>query len=111
MFKNNILFSILLILFETSFCSTQTLSPTTTTIVNLTFSFNNLEIIDVYCKTYWIRCLSISVLLGVLVLCTIIGNAFVIAAVVLDRNLHNVANHLIVSLAVADLMVATMVSH
>ena len=62
-----------------------------------------------YCQVFQLRCLGISLVLTVLILCTIIGNAFVIAAVVLDRNLNNVANHLIVSLAVADLMVATMV--
>lgn len=34
---------------------------------------------------------------------------FVIAAILLERNLQNVANYLIVSLAVADLMVACLV--
>jgi len=33
----------------------------------------------------------------------------VIAAILLERNLQNVANYLIVSLAVADLMVACLV--
>lgn len=37
------------------------------------------------------------------------GNALVIAAILLERNLQNVANYLIVSLAVADLMVACLV--
>lgn len=37
------------------------------------------------------------------------GNVFVIAAILLERNLQNVANYLIVSLAVADLMVACLV--
>lgn len=37
------------------------------------------------------------------------GNVFVIAAILLQRNLQNVANYLIVSLAVADLMVACLV--
>ena len=53
--------------------------------------------------------LLLTILLGLIILCTIIGNAFVIAAIVLERNLRNVANYLIVSLAVADLMVAIMV--
>ncbi|KAK3108104.1 hypothetical protein FSP39_001281 [Pinctada imbricata] len=44
-----------------------------------------------------------------MILVTIVGNAFVIAAVLLEKNLHNVANYLILSLAVADLMVATLV--
>ena len=43
-------------------------------------------------------------LLGTIILATIIGNVFVIAAVVLERNLRNVANYLIASLAVADLV-------
>lgn len=65
---------------------------------------------DPYCTVYWGRCTGISVVLGFIILCTIVGNSFVIAAVVLERNLHNVANYLIVSLAVADLMVAITVS-
>lgn len=37
------------------------------------------------------------------------GNVFVIAAILIEKNLQNVANYLIVSLAVADLMVACLV--
>ena len=40
---------------------------------------------------------------------TPIGNVFVIAAILLERHLHSVANYLIVSLAVADLLVACLV--
>ncbi|OWF39387.1 5-hydroxytryptamine receptor-like [Mizuhopecten yessoensis] len=50
-----------------------------------------------------------SIILGLMILATIIGNVFVIAAIILEKNLHNVANYLILSLAVADLMVATLV--
>jgi len=50
-----------------------------------------------------------SLLLGVIILATIVGNVFVIAAIVLERNLRNVANYLIASLAVADLLVAALV--
>ncbi|XP_018025412.1 5-hydroxytryptamine receptor 2A [Hyalella azteca] len=50
-----------------------------------------------------------SVVLGVMILTTVIGNVFVIAAILLERNLQQVANFLIVSLAVADLMVACLV--
>ncbi|GLV36005.1 5-hydroxytryptamine (serotonin) receptor 1A [Carabus blaptoides fortunei] len=50
-----------------------------------------------------------SVFLGLMILITVIGNVFVIAAILLERNLQNVANYLIVSLAVADLMVACLV--
>ncbi|XP_022918196.2 5-hydroxytryptamine receptor-like isoform X1 [Onthophagus taurus] len=51
----------------------------------------------------------LSILLGLMILVTVIGNVFVIAAILLERNLQNVANYLIVSLAVADLMVACLV--
>ena len=37
------------------------------------------------------------------------GNGFVIAAILLDRHLQSVANYLILSLAVADLLVALLV--
>ena len=48
--------------------------------------------------------------LGGVILATIIGNAFVIAAVVLERHLRShVANYLVASLAVADLLVALLV--
>ncbi len=40
---------------------------------------------------------------------SISGNVFVIAAILIEKNLQNVANYLIVSLAVADLMVACLV--
>lgn len=39
----------------------------------------------------------------------ITGNVFVIAAILLERNLQSVSNHLILSLAVADLLVACLV--
>ncbi|CAB3362046.1 Hypothetical predicted protein [Cloeon dipterum] len=50
-----------------------------------------------------------SVILGLMILITVIGNVFVIAAILLERHLQSVANYLIVSLAVADLMVACLV--
>lgn len=50
-----------------------------------------------------------SVVLGLMILATVIGNVFVIAAILMERNLQSVANYLIVSLAVADLMVACLV--
>ena len=37
--------------------------------------------------------------LGTMILLTIIGNVFVIAAIILEKNLHSVANYLITSLA------------
>ena len=50
-----------------------------------------------------------SAVLGAIILATIVGNVFVIAAIVLERNLRNVANYLIASLSVADLLVAALV--
>ncbi|GAB0100820.1 5-hydroxytryptamine receptor 2A-like [Sergentomyia squamirostris] len=50
-----------------------------------------------------------SIILGLMILITVIGNVFVIAAIILERNLQNVANYLVASLAVADLFVACLV--
>ncbi|XP_066141966.1 5-hydroxytryptamine receptor-like [Euwallacea fornicatus] len=50
-----------------------------------------------------------AILLGLIILATVIGNVFVIAAILLERNLQSVANYLILSLAVADLLVACLV--
>ena len=38
-----------------------------------------------------------------------LGNVFVMMAILLDRQLQSVANYLILSLAVADLLVAVLV--
>ncbi|XP_043270642.1 5-hydroxytryptamine receptor-like isoform X2 [Venturia canescens] len=48
-------------------------------------------------------------ILSLVILFTIVGNVFVIAAILLERNLQSVANYLILSLAVADLLVALLV--
>lgn len=50
-----------------------------------------------------------SLLLGALILFAILGNTCVIAAIALERSLQNVANYLIGSLAVTDLMVSVLV--
>ncbi|KAG6940959.1 5-hydroxytryptamine receptor 1A [Chelydra serpentina] len=50
-----------------------------------------------------------SLFLGTLILCALLGNACVIAAIALERSLQNVANYLIGSLAVTDLMVSVLV--
>ena len=62
-----------------------------------------------FCNDTLFKCIGLSILLGLLIICTIIGNSFVIAAVILERNLHNLGNYLIVSLAFSDLTVAIMV--
>ncbi|TDG51850.1 hypothetical protein AWZ03_001910 [Drosophila navojoa] len=59
--------------------------------------------------TQLLRMAITTVLLGLMILVTIIGNVFVIAAIILERNLQNVANYLVASLAVADLFVACLV--
>uniref|UniRef100_A0A8C1R4Z5 5-hydroxytryptamine (serotonin) receptor 1A a n=1 Tax=Cyprinus carpio TaxID=7962 RepID=A0A8C1R4Z5_CYPCA len=56
--------------------------------------------------SYQIIC---SLLLAALILFAILGNACVIAAIALERSLQNVANYLIGSLAVTDLMVSVLV--
>uniref|UniRef100_A0A8C8VKC1 5-hydroxytryptamine receptor 1A n=1 Tax=Pelusios castaneus TaxID=367368 RepID=A0A8C8VKC1_9SAUR len=50
-----------------------------------------------------------SLALGALILCALLGNACVVAAIALERSLQNVANYLIGSLAVADLLVSVLV--
>lgn len=52
---------------------------------------------------YW------SILFGLLALATLFGNSLVIMAVRKFKNLQSVTNYLIVSLAVADIMVGTAV--
>lgn len=53
--------------------------------------------------------LFVSIALGCLILATIIGNIFVISAIILEKNLKSVGNYLVLSLAVTDLMVACLV--
>ena len=55
------------------------------------------------------RTLLLSLFLGLLILTTIIGNVFVIVAILIERNLRSLGNYLVFSLAVADLMVACLV--
>ena len=62
------------------------------------------------CDDSMSKCVMLAIIFGLLILFTIIGNLFVIAAIYLEKNLHSVANYLIVSLAIADLMVAIMVN-
>lgn len=51
----------------------------------------------------------ICLILGILIAATIIGNVFVMVAIVKDRNLNNISNYLVFSLALADLLVALLV--
>lgn len=50
-----------------------------------------------------------AIALTVIIISTIIGNVFVIVAIVRERSLQSTANHLIISLAVADLLVSCLV--
>ncbi|KAL4222913.1 G-protein coupled receptor [Mactra antiquata] len=52
---------------------------------------------------------TICIVLSVMILATIMGNVFVIAAIILERSLQGVSNYLILSLAVTDLLVAACV--
>jgi len=56
-----------------------------------------------------VRLFSTLIILGMIILAAIVGNIFVITAIAIDRNLRTVANYLIASLAVADLLVAALV--
>ncbi|RWS11365.1 5-hydroxytryptamine receptor-like protein [Dinothrombium tinctorium] len=51
----------------------------------------------------------ISVGLGIVILCTAIGNLFVIYAIITDRILRRVSNYLVLSLATTDLILACTV--
>jgi hypothetical protein len=50
-----------------------------------------------------------SIVLSILTICTVIGNILVMAAVLLERNLRTPANYLVLSLALADCLVACLV--
>ncbi|CAL1297845.1 unnamed protein product [Larinioides sclopetarius] len=51
----------------------------------------------------------LSILLSFIILTTIAGNIFVLAAILRERNLQTLSNYLVFSLAIADLMVACLV--
>lgn len=53
--------------------------------------------------------LLLSVVLGLFILLTIIGNLFVMVAILVEKHLKTAANALVFSLALADLMVACLV--
>lgn len=52
---------------------------------------------------------TVSIVLSLVIVATVIGNIFVMAAILMERNLRTVSNYLVLSLAVADLMVACLV--
>ncbi|XP_071044294.1 5-hydroxytryptamine receptor-like [Parasteatoda tepidariorum] len=56
-----------------------------------------------------VKAVIITGLLSSTTMATIVGNLFVIFAILMDRNLQTVGNYLVLSLAVADLMVALLV--
>jgi len=81
--------------------------PTQTTV-----SAENATTIDVRSFTPGVSTVRLFVtvaVLGAIILAAIIGNIFVITAIAVERNLRTVANYLIASLAVADLLVAALV--
>lgn len=66
---------------------------------------NLMKIHSEFSPLLWI----ISILLSSIIFCTFVGNLFVIVAIKIDKNLQTTANHLVLSLACADLMVACLV--
>jgi len=56
-----------------------------------------------------LRLFATIIVIGTIILAAIVGNIFVITAIAVERNLRTVANYLIASLAVADLLVAALV--
>ncbi|XP_006825970.2 5-hydroxytryptamine receptor 1A-like [Saccoglossus kowalevskii] len=75
------------------------------TLVNITVNVTE-EVADVRITTEKIVGV---VFVFFLVVFTVIGNVFVLSAIMLERNLRTVPNYMIGSLAVADLLVATLV--
>ncbi|KAI1299274.1 5-hydroxytryptamine receptor [Halotydeus destructor] len=53
--------------------------------------------------------ISLAILLSLLILTTLVGNIFVVFAILTDKNLKRIGNYLILSLAVADFFVAVTV--
>lgn len=53
--------------------------------------------------------LCLTLLLSTVILATVVGNVLVLAAIVRERNLQTLSNHLVFSLAIADLLVAVLV--
>lgn len=53
--------------------------------------------------------LILAIILIMLMLTTAIGNLFVIVAILIERNLQTIGNYLVLSLAIADLLVACLV--
>ncbi|VDK37801.1 unnamed protein product [Taenia asiatica] len=57
----------------------------------------------------WAHVYIVSIFLGFLIVCIVCGNALVVLAVLTERHLRIVSNYLILSLAMADLLVAVVV--
>lgn len=51
----------------------------------------------------------LAIILVMLMLTTAVGNLFVIVAILIERNLRTIGNYLVLSLAIADLLVACLV--
>ncbi|GFU10690.1 5-hydroxytryptamine receptor [Nephila pilipes] len=64
---------------------------------------------DITSSSELIRLAGMCLALGILISATVIGNVFVMVAIVRDRNLNNLSNYLVFSLALADLLVALLV--
>ncbi|CAH8546632.1 unnamed protein product [Heterobilharzia americana] len=81
------------------------MNNTTDSSSNTTITYSYFEF---HSRFGWERLWITTIILGLFILCTIVGNVFVVAAILLEKHLQGVSNYLIASLAVADLMVATL---
>ncbi|XP_052809052.1 5-hydroxytryptamine receptor 1D-like [Mya arenaria] len=108
--------------FSTEWVNSTPLGFTLSTVLNFTEHMDNLTITVAANQTEGIHdgythvpkydipvMVVICIILSVLILATIVGNVFVIAAILLERSLQGVSNYLILSLAVTDLLVAVCV--
>lgn len=100
---------------STSSLSSFTSSPTTTVIPpstssssSLTLTFESNEFSGNSLGELF-HTVGLGVTLAALILTTIVGNVFVIIAILMEKNLRSVGNYLVLSLAIADLMVACLV--
>ncbi|XP_013789173.1 5-hydroxytryptamine receptor 2B-like [Limulus polyphemus] len=62
---------------------------------------------DIASEIPWV--IFVSMILALLILATVVGNILVIAAILMEKNLHTVGNYLVLSLALTDLTVACLV--
>lgn len=80
------------------------IEPPTTWSLLLSALFYKLDSFDVNWSNF-----ILAIILVMLMLTTAVGNLFVIVAILIERNLRTIGNYLVLSLAIADLLVACLV--